>query len=261
MAQSPLPRWFAVLACAALPTLVLAVPRLPVEDFVKDPSFSHLQISGDGQYVAFMRDYEGHSTVFTCDLATMTGLPFQLGATGAFGTVMPREVNSYRWIGDKRLLLTTTVWDSWFGTKAVNRDGSRWQPVSGYETLALNQGLLVNVSSKDVIWALRTIYSFDDADQNILMLDQHDYAGKSTLYPDVIKVDTLSGYVDRVAENPGDVVGWGVDYKGQVRIGIVSKVGTRSRVIYRENSKAPWRPLNLPKDLREPRVLGFDRTN
>lgn len=255
------PRRQVVLACVLLPGGLAAVPRLPLDDFVKDPGFSHMQISGDGQYVAYMRDYEGHSTVYTCDLAAMAGLPFELGTTQAFGTVMPREVYSYQWIGDKRMLLTTTVWDSWFGTKAVNRDGSRWQSVSGYETLALNQGLLVNVSSKDVLWARRVLYSYNDADQNILMLDQHDYSGKSILYPDVIKVDTLSGYVDRVVENPGDVTAWGVDYNGQVRIGFVSKVGLRSRVIYRQDNKAPWRPLDLPKDLREPQVLGFDRTN
>jgi dipeptidyl aminopeptidase/acylaminoacyl peptidase len=253
--------WFAVIAGAALSGPAPAVPRLPLEDFIREPGFSQMQISGDGQYIAYMRDYEGHSTVYTCDLATMEGTPFTLGSTQAFGTIMPREVESFRWVGDKRLLLTSTVWDAWFGTKAVNRDGSNWKPVSGYEILPLNQGLLVNVSAKDVLWALRVIYAFNDADQNILMLDQHDYAGKSILYPDVIKIDTVTGDMNRAVKNPGNVTGWGVDHAGQVRIGLVAEGGLQFGFIYRDNEAAPWRKLTLPKDLRDPQVLGFDQTD
>ncbi len=238
-----------------------AVPRLPLDDFVKDPAYSHMQISGDGQYVAYMRNYVGHSTVYAGDLATMVGTPFTLGSTEALGTVMPREVESFLWIGDKRLLFTSTVWDTWFGTKAVNRDGSNWKPVSGYEILPLNQGLLVNVSTRDVLWALRVIHAFNDADQNILMLDQHDYAGKRILYPDVIKINTATGDMNREVENPGNVIGWGVDYQGRVRIGLVAKGGLRFGVIYRKDERAPWQALDLPKELRNPQVLGFDRTN
>ncbi len=253
--------WTAAFAGGLLGRALPAAPRLPLEDFTRDPDFSRMRISGDGQYLALMRDYEGRPTMYVCSLATMAGRPFALGDTGAFGIPMSREVASYQWIGDKRVLLTTSVWDSWFGTKAVNRDGTAWKPVSGYEVLLPNQGVLVNVNEKDVLWARRVIHVFNDADQDILMLDQHDYSGRQVLFPDVIKVNTLTGYVDRVAKNPGDVIGWGVDHDGQVRIGFVEKGGLRYGLIYRRNDRAPWQTLRMPRDLRSPRVLGFDQSN
>ena len=86
-------------------------------------------------------------------------------------------------------------------------------------------------------------------------------AAKAVLFPDVVKIDTLNGVVNREVKNPGDVVGWGVDHAGQVRIGLVSKGGLKFGLIYRRNGESPWQPLEPPKDLHDPEVLGFDSTN
>lgn len=239
-----------------------AVPRLPLEDFVRQSDYSDMRISGDGTHVAFLHEYDGRSTLYVCDLATMGAQRFDLGMTQAFGTVVPKEVTGYQWIGDRRLLMTTTVWDAWFGTKAVNQDGTDWEAISGYETLPLSSsGILVNVNVSSVLWARRVIYSFDDAHQDILMLDQHDSHGKDILFPDVLKVDTLNGFVRVEVKNPGNVVGWGVDHSGRVRIGLVSRGGLHFGLIYRGNDRSPWRKLDMPGDLRSPEVLGFDQSN
>ena len=258
----PLPRAFAVVLLAVPGGPLSAVPRLPLEDFTRQPDFSHLQISDDGKYVAYMHESLGHDTLNVADLATMESLRFDPGETQAFGTIVPKEVEAFQWISDRRLLLTTTVWDTWFGERAVNRDGTDWRGVSGYETLPLNQDrIFINLSPKDVLWAQYTLHAFDDAEGDILMLDQHDYSGVLRLYPDVIKINTETGSWQTVVKNPGDVVSWGVDRAGQVRLGIVGRGGREDSVIYRDNNRDAWRTFPAPAGLQKVHPLFFDGTN
>jgi dipeptidyl aminopeptidase/acylaminoacyl peptidase len=257
-------RWFrrfAALLFAAIGAVGFAAPRIPLEDFVRDPDFARMQMSPDGLYTAFLREYNDHSSMYVGDLATMTTLRFDLGLAPAYGALAPKEAISYAWISDRRLIMTTTVWDSWFGVRAVNRDGTAWKGISGLETLPTGSRIMVNISEKDFLWAWRKLYAFEDADQNILMLDEHNASGQLRLYPDVVKVNTLTGSSTTMVKNPGNVTSWGVDHDGHIRIGATSEGGLKFGVIYRDDEKAPWRKLSLPREMREIRVVEFDRTN
>ena len=65
-----------------------------------------------------------------------------------------------------------------------------------------------------------------------------------------------------VVRNPGNVVWWGVDQKGGVRLGLTLTDRFKVGFIYRENEKAPWHALPSPDESRgEIQVLGFDCWN
>jgi dipeptidyl aminopeptidase/acylaminoacyl peptidase len=117
----------------------------------------------------------------------------------------------------------------------------------------------VEANLEHPLFAIETIYTFEDGDTNILMLDRNDSSGVDRLYPNVIKVNTVSGFYDTVVENPGTVVRWGVDHTGCVRLGFTATDKLETGFIYRENEKAPWHALAQPKGvLGQIRPLGFD---
>ena len=255
-------RRLAALAFAGIAGAAFAAPRVPLEDFAHDPDVRNMQLSPDGQYVAFLHDYMGHPTICSEPVGTSNVLQFDLGIALPIGPAVQKGVSGYTWIGDDRLLLTTNVWNFyWYGTVAANRDAKEMTPISGLELIPHSSGILLNVNLEGLLWASQSIYKFYDEDRSILMLDDHSYNGTSTLYPDVVKVNSFTGGQETVMRNPGNVRSWGVDHRGQVRIRLADLGGPNFEVTYREDDDSPWRKLGLPKGMAKPNSFQFDSDN
>lgn len=237
------------------------MPRVSVDDFARTADVSQMRLSPDGQYESFLHENDGHPAVCTRRVGSTNATVFDLGENSVYGHFVPRSVIGYQWISDDRLIVQTGVWNYGYGVFAVNRDASRFRGISGLETLPYTRGMLVNVNLESLLWATRCIHAFDDRNRSILMLDEHTYSGGSRLYPDVVRVNTLTGTADTVVKNPGNVVGWAVDHNGQVRMGLVDEGSLRFRAIVRDNDRAPWRARRLPPGIREAELCGFDPDN
>jgi dipeptidyl aminopeptidase/acylaminoacyl peptidase len=247
---------------AGMAGAAFAAPRVPLEDFAHDQEVTNVQLSPDGQYLAFLHDYEGHPTVCTEPVGTSNVLQFDMGVALSIGPAVQKGVANYAWIGDDRLLLTTTVWNSdWYGMVAANRDAKEMTPISGLELIPHSSGILLNVNLEGLLWASQWIYKYDDEDRSILMLDDHSYNGTSTLYPDVVKVNSFTGGNIVLMRNPGNVRSWGVDHRGQVRISLKDLGGAKFEVNYRDDEDSPWRILDLPKNMKKPNWFHFDSDN
>ncbi|HTQ29846.1 MAG TPA: S9 family peptidase [Opitutaceae bacterium] len=242
-------------AFIAMAATLPAAEMIPVEDFARAPAFSHMQLSPDGQHLAFLREYEGSQTLFFAEIGASKKQIVRVDpgyvkdANGA-----RREINSFRWINDRRLIYSASCRDEYYftGVWAVDCDGSHWQPLSGYDANPTGGGLMAG----------ETIYSFENEAQEILMLDRHERVGTDAVYPEVVKVNTLSGGYKTVMENPGNVVGWGVDHTGCVRLGFTLTDNLKEGVIYRENENSPWQTLAKPAGAHgEVMPLGFDYSN
>ena len=237
-------RWFAWVAVAVG---LSAADPIPVEDFAQPALISHAKLSPDGQYVAFLREDEGRAKLFLTDLKQRT--LSRVEPADAKGLYVSREIREFRWVNDHRLAFSTIIWEHMFtGVSAVDRDGRQWKTISGHGA---------KIPNEDRLFARTIIHVFDDADQSILMLDEHDARGEPRLYPDVVKVSTLTGHYARVVKNPGNVVGWGTDQAGCVRVGITMD-GLTSGAIYREREDASWRKFpSLGEGRGRIRPLGF----
>ena len=245
------PQW--MVAVVAIGAALQAAETIPVEDFARVPEFSHLQLSPDGQFFAFLREHEGKPTLYFCDMQNRKTTGVDPGRVPVLGA--SKEVVSFLWISDRRVIFTTSFWDQLIsGVTAVDRDGTHWKALSGIDADPFNTAGFNGVE---------TIYSFKDPDQNILMLDRGNYSGgEDRLYPDVVKVCTLTGSYDTLVKNPGNVIGWGVDRTGCVRLGVAMADGLKGSFVYRENEGAPWHALPRPKGvLGQVRPLGFDAAN
>jgi dipeptidyl aminopeptidase/acylaminoacyl peptidase len=236
-----------------------ALEPLPVEDFAREPATNRASLSPDGKRLAFLREHGERSTLHVAEIDESKLSRLDMGEAVVRNGAR-KEVSAFSWVGDRRLVITTTVWDAFYGVVAVNADGGQWVPISGYEN---NKGQLRSmvggVSTYSMDSALReTVHAFYDADASILMLDRHELTGGSANRPDLMKVNTVIGTVYTELKNPGEVARWGLDFDGVARLGILSH-GELSGAIYREREQAPWRTV-LPLENRRGgiRPLGFE---
>jgi dipeptidyl aminopeptidase/acylaminoacyl peptidase len=225
-----------------------AVEIVPVEKFVQDSALSQARLSPDGRFIACLQEYEGKHWLVILNLETKKNARVDPGVTVAG---LRKEVSTFRWISDRRISFLTTVFDgeAFTGVSAVDCDGKNWVAFTGSD---------VNPYEQNPLLATQIIHSFGDKEQNVLMLDRGSNEGKDLVYPDVLKISTLSRYAETVVKNPGNVVGWVPDRAGVIRLGI-TRSGLRFGVIYRENEQARWRTMPLIDEARGRIIpLGFD---
>lgn len=241
----------ALFVALALGPRARAVERLPIEDFAREPEMARTKMSPNGQYIAFLREDSGRMMVYVKALDEKKGWSIDPG-TAPFANDALKEVDHFAWVSDRRLLLATAVWECRYGVFATDFDGSNMVPISGYE--ALSKGSIREPASY-VHEVLATGFTSEPV---LLMIDRHEHHPGSLLYPDVVKVDTLTGFISVVAKNPGDVIDWEADDHGVVRAGVKSH-GKLSGLIYRADDTQPWREI-LPMENRSTDLqsLGYD---
>ena len=247
--------WCPLLVCfATAVTSLPAVERLPIEDFAREPEVTRARLSPDGKYFAYLAEHRGIMKLHVGEVARNNVIRLNIGGAGLVNDA-PKEVSDYEWVSDKRLVVSTTVWDMLYGVLAVDRDGAHEMPLGGYE------GDKTNWNDPGRQFPSEIIHRFYDKDENVLMLDRHIDTIGSTNRPDVLMVHTSEGLVSTLVKNPGEVRAWGVDNNGVVRVGVLSH-GDLSGAIYRENEQTPWRTI-LPLQNRHGTMqpLGFDAAN
>lgn len=225
-----------------------AAPYVPVTQFAQGPTISRPRLSPDGRYIASLQEIGDKQWLVIMDLEARKSFRINPGTT-PMG--LNKTVGAFRWISNRRISFLSTVWEgtAFTGVSAVDCDGKNWVAFTGPDSDPTNQYPLV---------ATQIIHSFGDKDQSVLMLDRGSNEGSDLVYPDVIKVNTLTRYYETVVKNPGNVVGWVPDREGVIRLGI-TRDGLRTGVIYRETAQAKWRTMPLFDEARgKVAPLGFD---
>lgn len=248
----PLPR-LVLIALAFIPPAFAARERLPIELFAETPTTSRARLSPDGKHLAYVGEHQGRPTLHVMDIDARRVRQLNLGES-KLADGMVKEVAGYSWVNNQRLVVFSSVWDSFYGGIATNIDGTQTIAISGYED--------ETASTQDRRLFLREIiHRFYDKDGNVLMLDRHDRTPGLPNRPDVLLVNTSTGITKVVTKNPGEVGAWSVDANGVVRLGILSH-GDLSGLIYRDSDKAEWRTVLPLKDRRTSmHQLGFDAAN
>lgn len=239
----------ALLACAPH---VFAGEPIPVEDFARTPHLTGLQLSLGGSRIGYVREVRGQRRLFVADV-TRLEQPQEVRLETDREERRRRSVAAFQWISDERLLITTAIaGGQLYGVFAVNWNGARRVAISGNE---LGEGTDVR------FFATEALYAFEDDAPSILMVNDRTRFGDAMLYPDVVRVDTRTAGVSPVLKNPGNVVVWGVDFVGDVRLGITSDAtaGLKFGATYRDTTATPWRTLLEPVAAADRiRPLDFD---
>lgn len=243
--------WFVGAVWCGLLISAFGRERLPVAEFAREMGAANAQLSPDGKRLAFLRDYNGHRAVHVMDLDTSKVSYIDMGGAELLNEAR-KDVAHFEWVGNERLLITTTVWEMLYGAIAVDWDGRRPANVSGYE------GVTAVSLRGPMFFGREVMHSFFDRDYSVLMLDRHEVGPGSANRPDVMRVRLSDGMASVAVKNPGQVAYWAADFAGAVRFGILTH-GDMSGAIYREKEDAPWRTLLPLADRKgQMRVIGFD---
>ena len=255
----PLPvymRFLYTLVLTLSVSLTIRADRLPVEEFAHTPMFDGMTLSPDGRTVAYVQSIKGQQQILMRDLETNKVMGIEIPNTGRPWITQGTKLD---WLNSHRLLFSLYPG----GFSAMDKDGKHYEGLTGRDRYAIRQG-----SYFDTPYSLHNFY--DEKDGSVLLVEFDaayavDGVGENQWvergFPNVLKVNSRSGGVERLVQNPGNVATWVADSNGVVRVGVEIKKGI-ARLIYRESAASPWRTLP-GADFSDPAVrpLAFSGDN
>nr|WP_253206730.1 S9 family peptidase [Verticiella sp. GG226] len=218
---------FSLFACCAIPPAAASAPvlpkRQPLEDFFRNPEKGYFRLSDDGKTLGFMMPaaVDGsppRMNVFVQPLADgrPTGEPRRLTAE------TDRDIGNYFWKGSDTILFAKDFGgDENFHVVAVDAASGKITDLTPYEN--------VRASIEDDLP--------DDPDHVLISHNQRD----ATVF-DVFRVNVRTGEQKLVAQNPGNIVGWGTDHQGRLRLAMATD-GLETVLLYRDTEEAEFKPI------------------
>jgi dipeptidyl aminopeptidase/acylaminoacyl peptidase len=207
-----------------MPVLAQNVPKTyPVRDFFSNPEKAYFRLSEDGRTLGFMQPVavDGAPRRLNVFVQSLKGSE-PVGEPRRLTTETARDINIYYWKGSDRILYTKDFGgDENFHVVSVD----------------VRTGKVTDLTPGEKVRA-ELIDDLPDDPNHILV--SHNRRNPELF--DVFKIDLRTGKETLVAKNPGDVVGWGTDHAGHVRLAYRT-VGLNSIVLYRPNEKSQFKPI------------------
>ena len=153
---------------------------IPLEDFFKNPEKTYFKISPDGQKVAFMQPWKNRLNVHIQNIGSdeITRLT----------SATERDIAGYLWLGNNRIgYVQDTGGDENFRLFAVNIDGANQADLTPFDSVKV-----------------QIIDELENNHQEMLIgLNKRDQR-----LHDVYRLNFISGDMELIAENPGNISGW-----------------------------------------------------
>jgi dipeptidyl aminopeptidase/acylaminoacyl peptidase len=208
--------------------------QIPLEDFFKKPDKSSYQISPEGGFYAFMAPVDARMNVFIQKIGTVEAQQI------TFET--ERDVAGYLWANEGRLLfLKDNAGDENFKLFGVDRDGSNLKGLTDFDKV-LTQ----------IIDRLRDI-----PDEIIVGLNK-----RNPQIFDPYRLNVVTGDMQMLAENPGNISAWMTDHDGRLRIAIATD-GVSSTLMHRKTEEEEFEAVHTGnfKESLSPSFFTFDNQN
>ena len=176
-----------------------AAEELPLDYFFKNPEFAGFQISPNGKELAAMVNLNGRMNLAVIDLKTRKSR----GITN----VKSQDVSGFMWATDERILFFMDKDGSEsFGIFAINTDGTMPRTLVEPLTSVISSG------GKTKLRIVQVLDVLEDDPEHVLVSSNE----RRAAYPDVFKMNIMTGRSNLVQKNPGDIVSWFTDWDGNV---------------------------------------------
>ena len=206
-----------ILAFILLGGCTVNVPKIPLEDFFKNPEKSSFQLSPDGEKIAYMKPWEDGNRMMNVYIKKL-GEENGTRITSASN----RSLYGYFWLNDNRIAyIQDKGGDENIHIYAVNTDGTNDMDLTPF----------------DNIQARITDDLEDDPDHMIISINN-----RNPRVHDVYRLNVNTGDLTLIAENPGNIMGWMTDNDGKLRIALTSD-GVNSSILYRETESDDFEPI------------------
>ena len=194
---------------------------IPLEDFFKNPEKTYFQISPDGEKVAFMQPWKNrlniHIQIIGSDEITR------------LTSATERDIAGYLWLGNNRIgYIQDTGGDENFRLFAVNIDGANQTDLTPFDSVKVH-----------IIDDLKEM-----PEEVLIGMNKRDQR-----LHDVYRLNVITGEMELIAENPGNISGWQTDHDGKLRLAFTAD-GTNTSMLYREIESDTFRTI-LTTDFRE----------
>ena len=186
---------------------------LPLRDFFRNPAQTLFQLSPNGRYLSWLAPHERRLNVFVRPVAG--GEPTRVTSETA------RDISGYFWKGERIVYVKDAGGDENFHVVTVGLDGG--------EQRDLTPGEKVKADVVDILE--------NDDDHLILSHNRRD----ETVF-DVFRVNATTGEETLVAQNPGNIISWGTDHDGKLRVAGTSD-GVNTSLLYRDSESEDFRPI------------------
>lgn len=208
------------------PSIAMAsgVPeRIPLEDFFRNPEQGYFRLSDDGSQLGFMMPASIDGAPARMNIfvqALVDGRPS--GEPRRLTSETARDISDFFWKGADTLLYK----------KDFGGD-------ENFHILAVQagSGAMLDLTPFPDVRASIEDHLPDDPDHVLISHNRRD----PEVF-DVYRVDVNTGAASLVAENPGNIVGWGTDHAGRVRVALANE-GLDTILLYRDREDAPFEPL------------------
>ncbi len=208
--------------------------QIPMRDFFKNPEKAYFQISPDGNYISFTQPYEKRMNIFVQARGS--------NEAKRITSITDRDLSEYFWKGNERLLYFKDFGgDENFHLFAVDRDGKNTKDLTPFDSVRVM--LIDDLKDHET----DVIIGMNKRNREIF---------------DAYKLNTITGELTLVAENPGNITGWLTDHDGRIRIAITTD-GVNTSLLYRENEKDSFKVI-LTTNFKEsfsPLFFTFDNKN
>ena len=201
-----------------------AIPKnYMVRDFFANPEKAYFRLSEDGKTLGFMKP------------VSVDGAPRRLN-------VFVQKLDGSEPVGDARRLTAETARDisiySWKGSNRIlyvkDFGGDENFHVVAVDVVT---GKVTDLTPGDKVRA-EIINPLPDDPHHILV--SHNRRDPQVF--DVVRIDLRTGKETLVAKNPGDIVAWGTDHAGRLRLAFKSE-GLNSVVLYRADERSEFKPI------------------
>src|SRR4030042_998580 len=211
------------------------MPRIiPMKDFFRNPEIMAFQLSPDGQYLAFLKPWQTRLNVNVQKIGE--------GEERRITSATERDIAGYFWASNSRIAYVQDKGgDENFRLYAVNIDGSEERDLTPFEKVRV-----------------QLIDDLKDDDEHIL-------AGMNQRDPrlfDAYRINVLTGEMEMIAQNPGNIVGWETDHDARLRVATTSD-GVNRSLLYRDSEKDNFEVLLTTsfKETLSPLFFTYDNKN
>ncbi|UTW64636.1 S9 family peptidase [bacterium SCSIO 12741] len=210
------------------------VKQYDLKEFFKNPDKSSYQISPDGSHFSYLAPYQDRMNVFVQKVGSEE--------SKRLTEITDRDISGYTWANDNRILyLKDNGGDENWAIYGVDIDGSNPKTLTKFDSVTT-----------------RWIDDLEGLDDYILVgLNK-----RNKMIFDPYRLNIVTGELEMLAENPGNIQGWITDHEGKLRLATTTD-GVNTSILYRATEQDDWKVIvtNNYKESISPLFFTFDNKN
>jgi len=213
----------AVLQAQAAPARAAIPKAYPVRDFFSNPEKAYFRLSEDGKTLGFMQpvSVDGAARRLNIFVQKLDGSQ-PVGEARRVTTETARDISNYFWKGSDRVLYQKDFGgDENFHVVSVD----------------VATGKVTDLTPGDKVRA-EILDALPDDPHHILVSHNR----RDPQAADVVRIDLRTGQETLLAKNPGNIVAWGTDHAGRLRLAFKSE-GLNTVVLYRADEGSEFKPI------------------